>query len=103
MIRTSIGVVLVVLSGFPLAAVDGNAALPEGPGKALVERTCKSCHTLSVVTARKRTEAQWVQVISAMLSRGAEATDDEAETILDYLVKNFGKDIGSSKSGDSRY
>lgn len=89
------------LAGLSLTRADGNGALPDGPGKALVERTCKSCHTLSVITARKRTEDQWVQVISAMLSRGAAATDDEAEIILAYLVKNFGKDVATDKSGDS--
>jgi mono/diheme cytochrome c family protein len=67
------------------------SALPEGPYRALVLRTCALCHSIDLVVAQRRTEEQWDQLIGVMVDRGARATDDEQAQILEYLVKNFGR------------
>ena len=67
-------------------------ALPPGEGKPIVERMCGSCHALKVVTSKRASPEQWSQVVDQMVSRGAEGTDEEIETVVDYLSKNFGLD-----------
>jgi polyhydroxyalkanoate synthesis regulator phasin len=64
--------------------------LPPGEGKAIVERTCVSCHALKVVTAKRASKEQWSTLVDQMISRGADLSDDEAEIVVDYLAKNFG-------------
>jgi hypothetical protein len=39
----------------------------------------------------QRTRDEWKDTVDAMKGYGAEATDEELGVILDYLVKNFGK------------
>jgi competence protein ComEA len=67
-------------------------ALPPGEGKPIVERMCSSCHALKVVTSKRASPEQWAQLVDQMVSRGAEGTDEEIETVVEYLSKNFGLD-----------
>src|ERR1700751_2710951 len=73
-----------------LAAVASPTSLPPGKGKAIVQRTCVSCHALKVVTTKRATKEQWSAVINLMLSKGADLDDDEVDVIVDYLAENFG-------------
>ena len=65
-------------------------ALPPGKGKAIVARACKNCHALKVVTSKRATKEQWSAVVDQMVSRGADLSDDEIDTVVNYLAKNFG-------------
>src|ERR1700731_3261108 len=67
-------------------------ALPPGEGKPIVERMCGSCHALKVVTSKRASPEQWSQLVDQMVSRGAEGTDEEIQTVIEYLSKNFGLD-----------
>ena len=61
--------------------------LPEGEGKIQVETSCASrCHPAATVMRAKRTPTGWEMVIDLMIQRGAEVTDSEYDTILEYLV-----------------
>jgi len=73
-----------------LAASAKPATLPPGKGKAIVQRTCISCHALKVVTAKRASKEQWSALVDQMISRGADLNDDEVEIIVDYLARNFG-------------
>src|SRR5215469_12113833 len=66
------------------------AELPEGPGKAETTRVCGKCHLLDQATSLRQGQAAWQQTISKMIELGAEGSDAEFTTILNYLVKNFG-------------
>jgi competence ComEA-like helix-hairpin-helix protein len=63
---------------------------------------CSRCHPIERVTAMRRTRSQWEEVITTMItSRGAQVTDDDFSTILDYLVKEFGRvDINRAAAED---
>lgn len=80
------------------------ATLPPGKGKAIVQRTCISCHALKVVTAKRASKEQWSALVDQMISRGADLNDDEVEIIVDYLARNFGttKAPTSTKNIDSQ-
>jgi cytochrome c5 len=63
--------------------------LPDGPGKEIVLRTCVKCHALKIVTNKHATEDEWAASVNNMVNRGAQLSDDEVDTVIDYLSKNF--------------
>ncbi len=72
--------------------------LPDGDGKALVLKVCTVCHELGRITTGRKTKAEWSDTVGRMAGRGAQASDEEFETIANYLTKNFGKDQAPEKS-----
>jgi cytochrome c5 len=74
----------------PKPASTASIALPNAPGKELVDTRCAVCHDLSRVTAVKRQKSDWDRVISDMVARGAAIPPDEIRTITSYLVAQFG-------------
>jgi glucose dehydrogenase len=68
------------------------AGLPEGDGKAIVQRTCGGpCHTIEAVIGSRRDRVGWTAMVDSMVARGANAKDEDVTVIVDYLVKYFGK------------
>jgi competence protein ComEA len=65
--------------------------LPDGPGKAVVERMCTGCHGLENVVRARLTKERWGFIVDDMVSRGATGTDDEIDQVINYLAANFGK------------
>jgi hypothetical protein len=84
-----IAVALTTLAtALPLSAQD-DATLPDGAGKPIVQRMCTGCHKLKVVTSKRATKDQWSATVQQMVARGADGTDDEIATVVDYLAANF--------------
>lgn len=77
-------------------AAPAQSKLPDGPGKALVERMCKKCHTLDTITRARLTPERWSEVVDDMISRGAEGSDEEFDQVVEYLAKNFGRNKASA-------
>ena len=76
---------------FPGKSASANAAgLPDGPGKALVENLCGSCHPVEEAVATRRSERDWKDVIQLMVDRGATGSEDEFKSVLAYLTKHYG-------------
>src|SRR5690349_12688481 len=75
-----------------MAAAQADSRLPDGPGKALVERSCRQCHTLNGIVRGRNSKTGWAKIVHEMVSKGATTTDDEADEMIAYLAKNFGKD-----------
>ncbi len=48
------------------------------------------CHALTVVTSKHSSRKEWDQVVNQMVSRGADLTDEEIDTVIEYLSKNYG-------------
>ena len=78
------------LCGQTTGNTKNDVKLPEGPAKALTERVCTPCHGLENVVRARMTKERWGRVVDDMISRGATATDTEADQIVDYLAANFG-------------
>jgi len=83
-------VMCVALTGW--AGLATAQTLPDGPGKATVVRVCSGCHEAAIVSDKKMSRQEWSDVVDEMREKGANATDQEVEVILDYLTKFFGKD-----------
>lgn len=64
--------------------------LPEGDGKQLVDRVCSACHGIEIAVGERHDRDGWQKVVDSMANRGADATDAELKTIVDYLTKYFG-------------
>jgi competence ComEA-like helix-hairpin-helix protein len=79
---------------FVLAA--GGNTLPPGEGQAIVQQKCANCHALKVVTGKRASRQQWSTIIDQMITRGADVSDDDIDTLLDYLAKNFGPATGQT-------
>ncbi len=82
--RKILGVVAALCAALPAQT------LPEGPGKSVVERMCKSCHGLENVVRAKRTKDKWSEIVDDMVSRGAKGSDSEIDQVIDYLSVHFG-------------
>jgi competence protein ComEA len=53
---------------------------------------CGKCHPIERITAARRTRAQWEEAITTMITaRGAQVSDEEFDTVLEYLVKTHGR------------
>jgi competence protein ComEA len=75
----------------PSAATPGTAQekFPEGPGRTTLFKVCGNCHGPELVLGTLRTRQEWSDVIDQMAQSGAQASDQEYDQILDYLVRNF--------------
>jgi hypothetical protein len=81
---------MVLTTVFYLAFAANLSSLPPGKGKAIVQRDCAGCHALKVITSKRATREQWSALVDQMVSRGADVPDEEIETVVEYLNKNFG-------------
>jgi hypothetical protein len=68
--------------------------IKSAPGGETVEGTCGGCHSLDYIrtNAPFMTQQVWQAEVNKMINVfGAPVTPEEAKTIVDYLVKNYGK------------
>lgn len=65
-------------------------AAPQAAERALYVRVCAECHDLERTESLRRSRNEWRDTIYQMIEDGAEATDAEYETILSFLVSNYG-------------
>lgn len=63
--------------------------LPDGPGKDVVLRVCGQCHAVDLITGKGNTRDGWTQVVGVMIARGAQGSDDDFDTIVEYLTTYF--------------
>ena len=92
---------LILLTGLVAIATAGqppSPALPEGPGKDLVEAVCTACHTLERVVAKRATKAEWQDKVLEMLQEDPDITQQERDRIVEYLAKNFPPQTGEKRT-----
>ncbi|MCW5770652.1 MAG: cytochrome c [Rhodospirillaceae bacterium] len=78
----------------PAAAQEGDFVLKKGPGLDAVESGCGSCHTLDYIRINSpfMNEKVWTAEVNKMIKVfGAPIEPAAARTIIDYLVKHYGK------------
>ena len=74
-----------------LAAAGALAAqqLPDGPGRAELERMCKQCHEVARSVSLRQDRDAWSATMAKMAAFGMKASDQDMELVLDYLAKNY--------------
>ena len=68
----------------------GAVALPDGPGKEIVEGSCGLCHGMDRAVGAKRATREWEGTVARMVFLGAPLTEDQAKAASEYLSANFG-------------
>ncbi len=91
----------IALCALSIGLAQAQVKLPDGDGKALVDKICSACHDLDTAVADKHTEKEWRSVVDTMINRGAEGTDEEFDKVVKYLAKYFGKENASLRPGYS--
>ena len=71
-------------------ADSAKAALPDGPGKEVTIKVCSKCHSPEQATSLHQSQDAWERTVAKMVNMGAQGTDAEFDTIVEYLSKNFG-------------
>lgn len=89
---------LLCLSSFLHAQSDPDA-LPEGDGKALVAVACTQCHGLAPIQMLRDGREGWKEMVHEMVLRGAQLGPDEADTVIQYLARNFGPGMSPMQTG----
>lgn len=69
-----------------------NIELPEGTGKALVERACTQCHDLAGLAAYKGYwgRDRWDAMVATMIEHGAALDQAQKDVVVAYLTEFFG-------------
>lgn len=82
---------VVFFAGNVVFAQSNSSQLPDGPGKETVQKICSGCHAPQIVLGHRDTKEGWAQIVSNMVEKGANGTDEEFNTIIDYLAAHFPK------------
>jgi cytochrome c5 len=64
--------------------------LPLGPARAVVLRSCTSCHGVDRITGTRKSEAGWQASVKDMVRLGAKLGAGETGVLVAYLVSHFG-------------
>jgi virginiamycin B lyase len=64
-------------------------ALPDGPGKALVQASCTQCHGVGQIVRAGYDAAGWRNVVAMMTNAGAKLAPDRVDAVVAYLAKAF--------------
>ena len=89
----SVWLALALIAAASARAEEQLVPLQEAPGQQVVEDNCGSCHSLdylrtnSLFLDRKGWQSEVTKMTNAF---GAPVTPEDAKTIVDYLVKNYG-------------
>ncbi|HEX9875564.1 MAG TPA: cytochrome C [Gammaproteobacteria bacterium] len=79
-------ITILLSGGLPAYAQSQLAALPDGPGKELVEAACVACHETDVIfSSTGYTHEQWGRLISKMI----DLPDSLKASITQYLATSF--------------
>jgi mono/diheme cytochrome c family protein len=86
------------LGGTALAAValatplhaQSTPNLPPGEGRDLVASVCTGCHALTTIVQIRDGSAGWRQFVNYMIMKGAQVSQHDSDTIVQYLTINFG-------------
>lgn len=74
--------------------VETTPAGGQGPGAPtgdeLLQARCTVCHDLARVEGASKTQAEWETTVERMRGKGAELTDAEAQTLVEFLAKTYG-------------
>jgi competence ComEA-like helix-hairpin-helix protein len=65
------------------------SVLPDAPGRETTVKVCGNCHGADTVASVRLTSDGWRELIARMVAAGAEGSDQELETVFQYLSTQF--------------
>jgi competence protein ComEA len=88
-LATAVIVLLGAASGSPGQMFAAQDVLPDAPGRDITVKLCATCHAAETVASVRHPPEGWRDVIAKMVAAGAEGTEQEFETVLQYLSTQF--------------
>lgn len=79
-----------VAAGAPRIAKPYARPLPEGRGRALVERSCLVCHSATLFVQQAKDSSAWERTLARMQEWGAGLAPAERDTLRGWLLANYG-------------
>ena len=74
----------------PPATVPASVA-PAIDGAQLLDTRCSVCHSADRPRGVKKTQAEWDQTVSRMITKGAQLTGAEKSALVQYLATTYGQ------------
>ena len=65
------------------------AQLPEGPGRDETIKMCRTCHEVARSVSKRQDRDGWVETMNKMVAFGMKSSEQEYNTVLDYLAKHY--------------
>lgn len=62
---------------------------PAGSGEQLLEQRCSACHSSSRAKMVQKTRAEWEKTVARMVRKGADLSEAEQKTLVDYLSATY--------------
>jgi DNA uptake protein ComE-like DNA-binding protein len=91
-VATACALLLGLAGGSSAPTVAAQSVLPPAPGREVTIKVCGNCHGAEIVASVRHTSDGWREVIARMVAAGAEGTDQEIETVFQYLSTQFPAD-----------
>ena len=92
--KTMLALTVSLLVPAAALAEEPTVLIQEAPGHDAVEANCGACHSLDYIrtNAPFMTPQVWTAEVNKMINAfGAPIAPEDAKTIVDYLVRNYGK------------
>jgi competence protein ComEA len=68
-----------------------STAAPDDPKYPVFMKVCRNCHDADRVISGRRSRVEWEEVLDKMAAKGAQASDEEWDVVLRYLLQNVGR------------
>ena len=75
--------------GFSAPTYATQNVLPDAPGRDITVKLCANCHAAETVASVRHTPDGWREVMARMVTAGAKGTEQELETVFQYLSTHF--------------
>ncbi len=76
-----------------MAACGSKAPKELRDGTEIVASRCARCHDTGRIASANYDRDGWTEVVSRMIGRGADLTDNEAMLLIDFLTSGGGKSL----------
>ena len=83
-------IVLTIAAAVAPSRAQNANPLPPGEGRDLVVAVCSQCHYLGTIVKIRDGAAGWRVYVDNMVLRGAQLSEPEIETAVNYLATNLG-------------
>ena len=83
------GLLLCASAGSSAPTLAAQVVLPEAPGRDMTVKLCGNCHAAETVASVRLSPQGWREVIARMVAAGAKGTEQELETVIQYVSTQF--------------
>ena len=78
-----------MVSAQGVKAAPPSATSAPAPAQTLVVQVCQGCHGPEILSQKGRTKDAWADVVQNMVDKGAMASDEDLQKIVDYLARTY--------------